>query len=78
MARNRGGRPRKPRPWTDDVRTVRVHSCADGSMKVEPAWLHEPVEFGATPVGLPTRMAFATFCEKAINDALEAERGTHG
>lgn len=57
---------------------MRVHSCADGSMKVEPAWLREPVEYGATPVGLPTRMAFASFCEKAINDALEADRGSHG
>lgn len=70
MPRNRAGRPRANAPWSRDVRSVRVRSCADGLLRVEPDWIPEAIEYGATPVGFPTRMDFAAFCERLINEAL--------
>lgn len=75
MSRIRG-RPRKPRPWTNDVKSVEVKSCADGNLYVYVRWLHERAELGCAPAGVMTRVAFATFCEQAINAALVAQNLT--
>lgn len=72
MSRIRG-RPRKERPWTQDVSSVEVKSCADGNLQVHVRWTKEPAEVGSSPVGVMTRLAFAEFCAKAIKAALAAE-----
>ncbi len=68
------GRPRKSRPWTNDVASVEVKSCADGNLQVHVRWKKEPSEVNCSPVGVMTRIAFAEFCQKAINAALQAEK----
>lgn len=72
MSRIRG-RPRKERPWTNDVASVEVKSCTDGNLQVHVRWKQEPAEIGCAPAGVMTRIAFAEFCQTAINAALTAE-----
>ena len=66
------GRAEAGDAWDEEVRSVSVKSCADGTMRMEPNWIEEPLEPGCTPVGVGTRLAFASFCESAINAALRA------
>ena len=46
---------------------VVVKSLANGHMRVEPKYKAKPLERGATPVGVMTRLAVATEIERILN-----------
>ena len=63
-----------------DWSSVRVKSCADGSMSVIPQWRgikKWTPEDGGGP-GLGTRLAAASILEKYLNRALHRTRGRKG
>ena len=49
-----------------EIKDLSVRSCADGSMRVEIVYHREPIEPGATPVGLSTRFWVAEQIETIL------------
>ena len=44
-----------------------VESLADGTILVHPRWIDKPVEKGAAPVGVGTRLAVAVQISEILN-----------
>ena len=60
------------------IESVSVSSQADGDMVVHVAYNVKPIERGATPVGVITRMSIAKTMERILNRALHRTRGRKG
>lgn len=57
-----------------EVKKFTVQSLSNGHMMVEPFYKTKPLEEGATPVGVFTRLAIAQELEKVINSALRRKK----
>ena len=54
-----------------EVRLVSVHSCADGTFIVAPKYKQKPIEKGAAPIGLYTRLAIQSELGDLLNKAVK-------
>lgn len=53
------------------IKSYKVKSLANGWMQVEPQYIDEPIEEGATPIGVLTRLSVAAEIERILNDELK-------
>ena len=51
---------------SDYWRSVKVESLANGDLLIHPSYRQRPVELGAAPVGVITRMSLARKVEKML------------
>lgn len=56
-----------------EVHCFLVVSCADGTLRLEPEYVHEPVEPGCAVLGVDARMALAEWVQRVVNRELEGQ-----
>ncbi len=65
--------PKQDERLISEVSGFRVSSRADGTLVVYPMWLREPIEPGASPAGLITRMWLANRVQEVLQAEIQRE-----
>jgi hypothetical protein len=66
-------KPKQDNRLISEVSGFNVASRADGTITVYPHWLATPIEPGATPVGVFTRMWMATRIDEILRAEIQRE-----
>ena len=54
-----------------EIKRFKVDSCADGTLLIMPHYRSQPIERGARPIGVMTRILIAEEIERLLNKAVK-------